>query len=188
MIAGCDTEDAIEEGAAKIYNLITRVDTEEASTAGDAGEFALMGVTFKVHNCPFGCDNKYNELNKQYNELNKQNGWDDSAFSVFTTNSEDVEGRPLFHRFAKVDSMKAVPLPLSRDYTSLSDHSDLDESQMSYGIKSLTSSDSKSMSNDFVFCDDSEKSSEVNTNDFPCGDSNVKSSEPKSNDSKLGTW
>nr|GEZ21165.1 hypothetical protein [Tanacetum cinerariifolium] len=25
-------------------------------------------------------------------------GWDDSAFSVFTTNSEDVEGRPIFHR------------------------------------------------------------------------------------------
>nr|GFA98549.1 hypothetical protein [Tanacetum cinerariifolium] len=45
MIAGCDTEDAFEEGAAKIYNLITRADTEEASTVGDAGEFALMGVT-----------------------------------------------------------------------------------------------------------------------------------------------
>ncbi|GJW72009.1 putative ribonuclease H-like domain-containing protein [Tanacetum coccineum] len=33
------------EGAAKIYNLITGADTKEASTAGDAGEFALMGVT-----------------------------------------------------------------------------------------------------------------------------------------------
>nr|GFD31306.1 hypothetical protein [Tanacetum cinerariifolium] len=45
MIAGCDTEDAIEEGATEIYNLITRADTKEASTAGDAGEFTLMGVT-----------------------------------------------------------------------------------------------------------------------------------------------
>nr|GFA88869.1 hypothetical protein [Tanacetum cinerariifolium] len=45
MIAGCDTEDAIEKGAAKIYNLITRADIKEASTAGDVGEFALMGVT-----------------------------------------------------------------------------------------------------------------------------------------------
>ncbi|GJU43494.1 putative ribonuclease H-like domain-containing protein [Tanacetum coccineum] len=245
MIAGCDTEDAIEEGAAKIYNLITGADTKEASTAGDAGEFALMGVTSEVHNCPFGCDNKYNELQKQHNELNEQNseyfiqvqayknslktlekqkrvlqknqltledkirvlsielenttnllntflkekciardllrknyrqklklnldnhlvqiekwrtssknlfrlidssmsvrtkvglgfnnyirenelGWDDSAFSVFTTNSEEVEGRPLFN---------------------------------------------------------SDKSSEVNTNDFASSDSSVKSSEPKSNDS-----
>nr|GEW39470.1 putative ribonuclease H-like domain-containing protein [Tanacetum cinerariifolium] len=110
-------------------------------------------------------------------------GWDDSAFSVFTTNSKDVEGRPLFNRFAKIDSMKAVPPPLSGDYTSLSDHIDLDESQMSYGTKSSTSSDSKSVSNDFISCDDSDKSSEVNTNDFASSDSNVKSLEPKPNDS-----
>ncbi|GKA56265.1 putative ribonuclease H-like domain-containing protein [Tanacetum coccineum] len=45
LIAGCDTEDAIEEGAAKIYNLINVVDTKEASTAGDVGEFCFMGVT-----------------------------------------------------------------------------------------------------------------------------------------------
>nr|GEW92515.1 hypothetical protein [Tanacetum cinerariifolium] len=172
MIAGCDTKDAIEEGAAKIYNLITGADTEEASTAGDAGEFALMGVTSEVHNCPFGCDNKENEL-----------GWDDSAFNVFTTDSEDVEGRPLFNRFDKDDSIKAVPLPFFGDYTSLSDRIDLDESQMSYGTKSSTSSDSKSVSNDFVSCDDSDKSSEVNTNDFASSDFSVKSSEPKPNDS-----
>ncbi|GJR80141.1 putative ribonuclease H-like domain-containing protein [Tanacetum coccineum] len=297
MIAGCDTEDAIEEGAAKIYNLITGADTKEVSTAGDAGEFALMGVTSEVHNCPFGCDNKYNELQKQYNELNEQNseyfiqvqayknslktlekqkrvlqknqltledkirmlfielenttnllkyserinaivetakkdlqtkldnhlvqtkkwrtssknlfrlvdssmsvrtkvglgfnnyigenelGWDDSAFSVFTTNSEEVEGRPHFNRFVKTDSMKVVPLPLSGDYTPLSDHTDLDELQISYGTKSSTSGDSNSVSNDFVSCDNSDKSSEVNSNDFASSDSSVKSSEPKSNDS-----
>nr|GEV20559.1 putative ribonuclease H-like domain-containing protein [Tanacetum cinerariifolium] len=243
MIAGYDTKDTIEEGAAKIYNLITGADTEEASTAGDAGESGLIGVTSEVHNCPFGCNNKYNELQKQYNKLNEQNseyfiqvqayknslktlekqkrvlqrnqliledkirvlsielentsnllkhskrintdvetakkelqtkldnhlvqnekenelGWDDSAFSVFTTNSEDVEGRPLFNRFAKYDSMKAVPPPLSGDYTSLSDHIYLDESQMSYGTKSSTSSDPKSVSNEFVSCNDSDKSSE----------------------------
>nr|GFA32027.1 hypothetical protein [Tanacetum cinerariifolium] len=59
-------------------------------------------------------------------------GWDDFAFSVFTTNSEYVEGRPIFHRFAKADSMKVVPPPLSGHYTSLSDHNDLDELQMYY--------------------------------------------------------
>ncbi|GJX82509.1 putative ribonuclease H-like domain-containing protein [Tanacetum coccineum] len=241
MIAGCDTEDAIKEGAAKIYNLITGANTKEVSTAGDAGEFALMGVTSEVHNCPFGCDNKYNELQKQYNELNAQHseyfiqvqayknslktlekqkrvlqknqltledkirvlsielenttnllkhskrinaiaetakkdlqtkldnhlaqtekwrtssknlfrlvdssmsvrtkvglgfnnyigenelGWDESSFSVFTTNSEEVE-----------------------------DHTDLDESHMSYGTKSSTSGDSNSVSNDFVSCDNND--------------------------------
>nr|GFA18835.1 ribonuclease H-like domain-containing protein [Tanacetum cinerariifolium] len=45
MIASCDSEDAIKEGAAKIYQLITGADSEEASTADDAREFALMGVT-----------------------------------------------------------------------------------------------------------------------------------------------
>ncbi|GJR02008.1 putative ribonuclease H-like domain-containing protein [Tanacetum coccineum] len=69
---------------------------------------------------------------KMENEL----GWDDSAFSVFTTNSEEVEGIPLFNRFAKADSMKAVPPPLSGDYTPLSDHIDLDESQIDSSVKS----------------------------------------------------
>nr|GEU67131.1 putative ribonuclease H-like domain-containing protein [Tanacetum cinerariifolium] len=89
--------------------------------------------------------------------------------------------RPIINKFAKTDSMKAVPPPFSGDYTSPSDHIDLDESQMSYGTKSSTSSDSKSMSNDFVSCDDSDKSSEVNTTDFDSSDSSVKSSEPKPN-------
>ncbi|GKD79839.1 hypothetical protein Tco_1342460, partial [Tanacetum coccineum] len=110
-------------------------------------------------------------------------GWDDYAFSVFTTNYEEVKGRPNFNRFAKTDSMKVVPTPLSRDYTPLSDHTELDESQMSYGTKSSTSGDSNSVSNDFVSYDNSDKSSEVNTNDFASSDSSVKSSKPKSNDS-----
>nr|GEV18896.1 hypothetical protein [Tanacetum cinerariifolium] len=92
----------------------------------------------------------------------KELGWDDYAFSVFTTTSKDVEGRPTFYRFAKTNSMKAMPPPLTADYTSLSDHIDLDESQMFYGTKSSTSNDSESVPNDFVSCDDSDKSSEDN--------------------------
>ncbi|GJU78304.1 putative ribonuclease H-like domain-containing protein [Tanacetum coccineum] len=110
-------------------------------------------------------------------------GWDDSAFSIFTTNSEEVEGRPHFNRFAKTDSMKVVPLPLIRDYTPLSDHTDLEESQMYYGTKSSISGDSNSVSNDFVSCDNSDKSTEVNSNNFASSDLNVKSLEPMSNDS-----
>nr|GFA43204.1 ribonuclease H-like domain-containing protein [Tanacetum cinerariifolium] len=201
---GMIAEDVIEEGAAKIYNLITGADTEEASTAGDAGEFALMGVTsetkldnhlVQTEKWRISPKNLFRLIDSSmsvrtkvglgFNNYIRENelGWDDSAFSVFTTDSEDVEGRPLFNRFAKADSMKVVTPPLSGDYTSLSDHIDLDESQMYYGTKSLTSSDSKSVSNDFVSCDDSNKSSEVNTNDFASSDSSVKSSEPKPNDS-----
>ncbi|GJT30536.1 hypothetical protein Tco_0910811 [Tanacetum coccineum] len=228
MIVGCDTEDAIEEGAAKIYNLITGADTKEASTAGDAGEFALIGVTSEVHNCPFGCDNKYNELQKQHNELNEQNSkyfiqvqayknslktlekqkrvlqknqltledkirvlsielenttnllkhserinaiaetakkelqtkldnhlvqiekWRTSTKNLFRLIDSSMSVRT---KVCQADSIKAVPPPLSRDYTPLSDYTDLDESQMS------------------------------NTKDFGLHDSSVKSTEPKSYDS-----
>nr|GEW90756.1 ribonuclease H-like domain-containing protein [Tanacetum cinerariifolium] len=225
---------------AKEFGMIAGANSEEANTPDDAGEFALMGVTSEVHNCPFGYNNKYNELAKMYDALNKQNneyfiqdqayknslktlekqkrvlqqnqltledkiksmsvrtkvglgftdcisqnklGWDDSAFSVFTTTSEDVEGRPTFHRFAKTDSIKDVPPPLTRDYTSLSDHFDLDESQMSYGTKSSTSNDPVSVTNDFISCDASDKYSEVKTSDFASSDSSGKSSEYKPTDS-----
>nr|GFC97692.1 hypothetical protein [Tanacetum cinerariifolium] len=47
MIAGCDFGDAIKEGAAKLYNLITGANSSEANTTGAAGEFALIGVTSK---------------------------------------------------------------------------------------------------------------------------------------------
>nr|GEX98747.1 hypothetical protein [Tanacetum cinerariifolium] len=55
-------------------------------------------------------------------------GWDDSAFSVFTTNSEDVEGRPLFYSdkssevntndFASSDSSVKSSEPKLNDSTS----------------------------------------------------------------------
>nr|GEW39351.1 putative ribonuclease H-like domain-containing protein [Tanacetum cinerariifolium] len=191
MIAGCDFENTIKEGASKLYNLITGVNSEVANTTGDAGEFALMGVTSERNSSK----NLFRLIDSSMSVRTKvclgftncitenKLGWDDSAFSVFTTNSEDVEGRPIFHRFAITDSMKVVPLPLSEDYTSLSDHSDLNESQISYGTKSSTSCDSKYVSNDFISCDDSDKSSEVNTNDFASSDLSVKSLKHQPNDS-----
>nr|GEV25939.1 hypothetical protein [Tanacetum cinerariifolium] len=212
MIAGCDSEDAIKEGAAKIYNLITGANSEEANIAGDAREFALTGVTSeltledKIRVMSIELENTSNLLKhseiinadfetakkdlqtKLDNHLVQTEKWRNSSKNLFRLIDSFMSvrtkvGRPIFHRFAKTDSMKVVPPPLSGDYTSLSDHIDLDESQMSYGTNSSTSCDSKSMSNDFVSCDDSNKSSEVNTNDFTSSDSSVKSSEHQPNDS-----
>ncbi|GJT91168.1 ribonuclease H-like domain-containing protein [Tanacetum coccineum] len=290
MVAGCGA--ACEEGAAEVYSLITGNGTDAA-----AGEFALMGMTSEVQNCPFGCEHKFNNLQKQYNDLNEQYneyyiqvqayknslktlekqkrvyqqnqlgyeekirvlsielenttnllkhserinveaeiakkdlqtkldnhlaktekwtsssknlfrlidssmsvrtkvglgfdkyigeselGWDDSEFSIFTPKSEEVEGRPLFHKFTKADGMKAVPPPLSGNYIPLSDTTDLDETQMTYGKKSTCSIDSISVSNDFVSCDNSDKSSEIKSNDYAFCVSSVKSSEPMTADS-----
>nr|GEU48785.1 hypothetical protein [Tanacetum cinerariifolium] len=204
MIAGCDSEDAIKEGATKLYNLINGANSEEANTTGDAGEFALMGVTSETKlDDHFARTKKWRNSSKNLFKLidssmsvrtkvglgftncigENELGWDDSAFSVFTTNSKDVEGRPIFYKFAKIDSMKAVPPPLTRDYTSLSDHTDLDESQMSYGTKPSTSCDPKCVPNDVVSCNDSDKSLEDNTNDFASSDPSLNSLEPKPTDS-----
>ncbi|GKE79012.1 hypothetical protein Tco_1545132 [Tanacetum coccineum] len=62
MVVGCGV--ACEEGAAEVYSLITGNGTNAA-----AGEFALMGMTSKVQNCPFGCEHKINNLQKQYKDL-----------------------------------------------------------------------------------------------------------------------
>nr|GEU98023.1 putative ribonuclease H-like domain-containing protein [Tanacetum cinerariifolium] len=204
MIAGCDSPDAIKAGANKLYNMINGANSEEANTPGDAGEFALMGVTSETQlDNHFVQTEKWKTSSKNLYKLidssmsiktkvglgftdciiQNELGWDDSAFSVFTTTSEGVEGRPTFHRFTKTDSIKVVPPPLTEDYTSLSDYSDLNESQMSYGTKSSTSNDPESVTNDFVSCDDSDKSSEVKTSDFASSDSSGKSSEHKPTDS-----
>ncbi|GJS61275.1 reverse transcriptase domain-containing protein [Tanacetum coccineum] len=80
-------------------------------------------------------------------------GWDNSEFSVFTSTPEDVERQPLYNRFAKTDRMKAVPLPLSGNYIPLSDPTDLDESQMTYGPKQTHTSDSEPKTSDLDSCE-----------------------------------
>nr|GEY93971.1 ribonuclease H-like domain-containing protein [Tanacetum cinerariifolium] len=118
MIAGCDYADAIKACANNLYNLINGANSKEANTPGDAGEFALMGVTSetKLDNHLVQTE-KWRTSSKNLYKLidssmfvrtkvglgftdcisQKELGWDDSAFSVFTTTSEDVKGRPTFH-------------------------------------------------------------------------------------------
>ncbi|GJU38020.1 hypothetical protein Tco_1186374 [Tanacetum coccineum] len=91
-----------------------------------------------------GCDEYIGE-----NEL----GWDDSEFSVFTHTPEDVEGKPLYNRFVKTDRMKAVPPPLLGNYIPLSDPTELDESQMTYGPKQTHTSDSEPKTSDLDSCE-----------------------------------
>ncbi|GKD25621.1 putative ribonuclease H-like domain-containing protein [Tanacetum coccineum] len=245
MIAGCDTEDAIKEGVAKIYNLITGADTKEVklqvmlenllSWVSFLSEYFIQVQAYKnslktlekqkrvLQKNQLTLEDKIRELSielenttnllkhserinviaksakkdlqtkldnhlvqtKKWRTSSKnlfrlvdssmsvrtkvglgftnyigenELGWDDSAFSVFTTNSEEVEGRPHLNRFAKIDSLKVVPPPLFGDYTPLLDHTNIDESHI-------------------------DKSTEVNSNNFASSDSSVKSSEPKSNDS-----
>ncbi|GJZ81850.1 putative ribonuclease H-like domain-containing protein [Tanacetum coccineum] len=203
MVAGYGA--ACEESAAEVYSLITRNGTDAA-----AGEFALMGMTSEIakKDLQTKLDNhlakseKWTSSSKNLFRLidssmsirtkvglgfdkyigESELGWDDSEFSIFTPKSEEVEGRPLFHKFTKADGMKAVPPPLSGNYIPLSDTTDLDETQMTYGKKSTCSINSISVS-----CDNSDKSSEIKSNDYAFCVSSVKSSEPITTDSSSNT-
>nr|GEW49041.1 hypothetical protein [Tanacetum cinerariifolium] len=189
---GSESDEVI---AAKEFGMIAGANSEEANSPDDAGEFSLIGVTSKTKLDNNLVQNLYRLIDSSMSVRTKEGlgftdcisknefGWDDSAFSVFTTTFEDVEGRPTLYRFAKTDSMKVVPPPLTGDYTSLSDHTDLDESQMFYGTKSSTSNDSESVTNDFVSCDDNDKSLKVKTSEFLFSDSSGKSSKHKPTDS-----
>nr|GEW52348.1 xylulose kinase-1 [Tanacetum cinerariifolium] len=115
-------------------------------------------------------------------------GINDSKFSIFHTNTNYLEGQPIYNRFASVDHMKAVPPPLTGNYMPPFNIPDIDESQMVYGKKANDSSeiksndDSTSHSNDSVLFDFSDRSSEPSTNDFQKCDSSVEGSQPNQSD------
>nr|GEZ76666.1 ribonuclease H-like domain-containing protein [Tanacetum cinerariifolium] len=115
-------------------------------------------------------------------------GIDDSQFSIFYTNSDELEGQPIYNWFASVAHMKAVPPPLTRNYMPPSNIPDIDESQMVYGKKATDSSeikttdDSITHTNDSVLFDFSDRSSEPSTNDLKMYDSSMECSRPNHSD------
>nr|GEY51967.1 ribonuclease H-like domain-containing protein [Tanacetum cinerariifolium] len=81
-------------------------------------------------------------------------------------------------RFVKADEMHEVQPPITGTFMPTSYKSDLEETHVTFGSKSNTSSINISKSNDFVSCDNSDKSSESATYDFASCISS-----PKTNDS-----
>nr|GEY75650.1 ribonuclease H-like domain, reverse transcriptase, RNA-dependent DNA polymerase [Tanacetum cinerariifolium] len=144
-------------------------------------EFAFMSLSTEA------AQEKQDLMTKLDNEIANQAKWNnsgelgigDSKFSIFYTNSDELEGQPIYNRFASVNHMKAVPPPLTGNYMPPSNIPDIDESQMVYGKKATDSSkiktndDSTSHSNDSVLFDFSNRSSEPSTNDFHTCDSSV---------------
>ncbi|GJX50639.1 putative ribonuclease H-like domain-containing protein [Tanacetum coccineum] len=159
--------------------LIT-VDTLENWKEHESGDDE--GFAPKEYGMVAGCGAACEEGAAEVYSLITGNGTD-AAAGEFALMGMTSEVRPLFHKFTKADGMKAVPPPLSGNYIPLSDTTDLDETQMTYGKKSTCSIDSISVSNDFVSCDNSNKSSEIKSNDYAFCVSSVKSSEPMTADS-----
>ncbi|GJV12225.1 ribonuclease H-like domain-containing protein [Tanacetum coccineum] len=191
----------------KVYGMMAglHADNGGADVSDATAEFAMMGISPKVQNCPLGCDSKINDLNNMYNNLDKlyndcyikvqayqnavktlesQKDWhkkirktgsfqdyfgvdevfDLSTPSVMYPEPVEEEVRPLYSRFVKAGEMHAVPPPITGTYMPISYKPDIDETQVSYGSKSVnTTSETHSESNDFVSCDNSDKSSDSKT-------------------------
>nr|GFA04502.1 putative ribonuclease H-like domain-containing protein [Tanacetum cinerariifolium] len=104
--------------------------------------------------------------------------FDLSTPSVFDPEPENREVKSLYERFVKAGEMHEVSPSITRTFMPTSYKSDLEETLVTFGSKSITSLINTSESNDFVSCDNSDKSSESETYDFvSCVSS------PKTNDS-----
>ncbi|GKB10012.1 putative ribonuclease H-like domain-containing protein [Tanacetum coccineum] len=57
----------------KVYGMMAglHADNGGADASDAAAEFAMMGISPKVQNCPLGCDSKINDLNTMYNNLDR---------------------------------------------------------------------------------------------------------------------
>nr|GEU42682.1 hypothetical protein [Tanacetum cinerariifolium] len=89
-----------------------------------------------------------------------------STPSVFDSEPKNREVKSLYERFVKAGKMHEVPPPITGTFMPTSYKSDLAETQATFGLKSNTSSLNTSDTNDFVSCDNNDKSSASETYDF----------------------
>nr|GFA75270.1 hypothetical protein [Tanacetum cinerariifolium] len=174
----------IDQAAQEKQELMTKLDNEIANQAkwNNSGKnlYKLIDSSMFVRTKRgLGLDKYIRE-----DEL----GIDDSKVSIFHTNNDELEGQPIYNRFASVDHMKVVPPLSTGNYMPPSNIPDIDESQMVYRKKATDSSeiktnnDSISHSNDSVLFDFSDRSSEPSTNDLQTCDSSVECLRPNHSD------
>ncbi|GJS59807.1 putative ribonuclease H-like domain-containing protein [Tanacetum coccineum] len=108
--------------------------------------------------------------------------FDLSAPSIFDSCLKDALEKPLYDRFIKDVGLHAVPGPITGTFMPPSNKPDIEDTQYTYGSKSNNCVDTNSVSNDFVSCDNSDKSSDSETTGFASCVSSVKSSSLKTKD------
>ncbi|GJZ13051.1 hypothetical protein Tco_0548281 [Tanacetum coccineum] len=96
-------------------------------------------------------------------------------------NLKDAIEKPLYDWFVKPVGMHVVPPPITGTFMPPSNKPDIDDTQFTYGSKSNNSSDTNSVSNDFVSCETSDKSSDSETTGFASCASSVHSSSTMTN-------
>ncbi|GKF26601.1 hypothetical protein Tco_0082495, partial [Tanacetum coccineum] len=108
--------------------------------------------------------------------------FDLSAPSIFDSSPKDGAENPLSNRFVKAVGMNAVPPSITGTFMPPSKNPNLDDTQFTYGLKSNNYSETNYVSNDFVSCDNSDKSSDLETTDFASCVSSVHTSSSKTNE------
>ncbi|GJT65469.1 putative ribonuclease H-like domain-containing protein [Tanacetum coccineum] len=73
--------------------------------------------------------------------------------SVFDSRSSDVEDSPVYNRFAKVDGMHVVPLPMTGIHMPPGPDKEIDESQFTYGPNQSKTNESNANTSDFNSCE-----------------------------------
>ncbi|GJW47420.1 ribonuclease H-like domain-containing protein [Tanacetum coccineum] len=73
--------------------------------------------------------------------------------SVFDSRSSDVEDSPVYDRFAKVEGMHVVPLPMTGIHMPPGPDKEIDESQFTYGPNQSKTNESNANTSDFNSCE-----------------------------------
>ncbi|GJU91597.1 putative ribonuclease H-like domain-containing protein [Tanacetum coccineum] len=115
------------------------------------------------------------------NTLESDEVFDLSAPSIFDSCLKDAIEKPLYDWFVKPVGMHVVPPPITRTFMPPSNKPDIDDTQFTYGSKSNNCVETNSVSNDFVSCDNSDKSSDSESAGFASCASSVNSSSTMTN-------
>ncbi|GKB56042.1 putative ribonuclease H-like domain-containing protein, partial [Tanacetum coccineum] len=111
--------------------------------------------------------------------------FDLSAPSIFDSCLKDAIKKPLYDWFVKPVGMHDVPPSITGTFMPPSNKPDIDDTQFTYGSKSNNYVETNSVSNDFVSCDNSDKSSDSESTGFASCASSVSSSSTMTNASSL---
>ncbi|GKB95276.1 hypothetical protein Tco_0981413 [Tanacetum coccineum] len=113
--------------------------------------------------------------------------WKESSKNLIKLINSSMSSRsrfekPLYDRFVKAVGMHAIPPLITRTFMPPFNRPDLDDTHVTYGLKSNNHFETNSVSNDSVSCDNSDKSPDLETTSFASCVSSVKSSSSKTNE------
>ncbi|GJU73395.1 putative ribonuclease H-like domain-containing protein [Tanacetum coccineum] len=183
------TSEDIEKGAFEVYGMIAGYGDDAVIPAVDAADgvngvsvtssdatdaetqFALMGLSPQTK---FGLG--YGDT------FRSDEVFDLSAPSIFDSCLKDALEKPLYDRFIKAVGLHAVPGPITGTFMPPSNKPDIDDNTIHLMVQDPIIIENYPVSNDFVSCDNSDKSSDSETTGFASCVSSVKSSSLKTKD------